>query len=180
VLPLAGGREISRGLSAARSGPLRSGAKVAAKVRIVLAAVARTPPRHLCLPERAPFPRSTMLATPWAGDRAAGYRRAPCAARRSPLGLAECHEGPRHQAPGQLVLGPLDLARLIDGFLGHPGRFGMVPFRHGDLGFCFRRPAIESVTITTRVGGRSGWAVKPGPNAQRYRVALRERWPAAG
>jgi hypothetical protein len=76
-----------------------------------------------------------MLATPWAGDRAAGYRRAPCAARRSPLGLAECHEGPRDQARGQLVLGPLDLARLIDGFLGHPARFGMVPFRHGDLGF---------------------------------------------
>jgi hypothetical protein len=26
----------------------------------------------------------------------------------------------------------------------------MVPFRQGDLGFCFRRPAIESVTITPK------------------------------
>src|SRR5215217_1281951 len=50
------------------------------------------------------------------------------------LGLAQSHESlPQDEARGQLVLGPPDLARLVDGFLGQPGRFGMFPFRQGDL-----------------------------------------------
>jgi hypothetical protein len=58
------------------------------------------------------------------------------------LGLAQSHEGlPQDEARGQLVLGPPNLPRPVDGVLGQPGRFGIVPLRQGDLRFPSARPS---------------------------------------
>src|SRR5215216_5905175 len=73
------------------------------------------------------------------------------------LGLAQSHEGlPQNEAPSQLVLGPPDLARLVDGFPGQPGRFGMVLFRQGDLCSCLGKapghePLVRSLGVLSSV-----------------------------
>ena len=79
-----------------------------------------------------------MLATASAGDQPpdAVERRVQLA--DPTLGLTESHEGlPQDEARGQLVLGPPNLPRPVDGVLGQPGRFGIVPLRQGDLRFSF-------------------------------------------
>ena len=98
-----------------------------------------------------------MLATASAGDRVAGVVERRAQLVDPTLGLAQSHERPpQDEARGKLVLGPLYLTRLVDGFLGQPGRFDMVLFRQGDLRFPFgqapcHEPLVRSLDVLSPV-----------------------------